>query len=171
MRERSLSNTTLAALLLAMALILPFFTGQIPQIGKALCPMHLPVMLAGFLCGPWYGLAIGIIAPLLRFVLFGMPTLMPTGIIMSLELAAYGLSTGLLYRKLSKNKVNVYLTLILSMIIGRIIWGAAHVLFFQLGNYDFSWAMFITGGFTNSLPGIALQLIFIPLIIFKIEVK
>lgn len=169
MRERSLSNTTLAALLLAMALILPFFTGQIPQIGKALCPMHLPVMLAGFLCGPWYGLAIGIIAPLLRFVLFGMPTLMPTGIIMSLELAAYGLSTGLLYRKLQKNKFNVYLTLILSMIIGRIIWGAAHVLFFQLGNYDFSWAMFIAGGFTNSLAGIILQLILIPLIVFKVR--
>ena len=46
-----------AALLLAVGLILPFFTGQIPQIGNMLCPMHLPVLLCGLLCGWKYGLA------------------------------------------------------------------------------------------------------------------
>ena len=52
-----------AALCLALALVLPFLTGQIPQIGSALCPMHIPVLLCGFLCGwPW-GLAVGFIAP------------------------------------------------------------------------------------------------------------
>ena len=68
-----------AALLLALAMVLPFLTGQIPQIGQALCPMHIPVLLCGFLCGPWYALAVGAIAPVLRFALFGMPPLVPTG--------------------------------------------------------------------------------------------
>ena len=47
-----------AAMCLALALVLPFLTGQIPQIGSALCPMHLPVLLAGYLCGPWWGAAV-----------------------------------------------------------------------------------------------------------------
>ena len=62
-----------SALFLALALLLPFLTGQIPQIGSALNPMHIPVLLCGFVCGwPW-GLAVGLIAPLLRHLLFGMP--------------------------------------------------------------------------------------------------
>ena len=32
-------------------LALPFLTGQIPQIGAMLSPMHIPVLLCGFLCG------------------------------------------------------------------------------------------------------------------------
>lgn len=164
-----ISKITLAALFIALALVLPIFTGQIPQIGKMLCPMHIPVILAGFLCGPWYGLAVGIISPLLRFVLFGMPTIMPTGIIMSIELATYGFVVGILYKMLPHRRSSVYISLITAMIIGRIIWGIMHVLFFQLGNYEFSWAMFIAGGFTNSLPGIIAQIILIPLVIFRIE--
>lgn len=167
--KRKLSNVTLAALFLAIALVLPFFTGQIPQIGKALCPMHIPVMLAGFLCGSWYGLLVGLLAPLLRFVIFGMPVIMPTGIIMSIELATYGLVVGLMYRLLPKKKINVYLSLIISMLVGRIIWGVMHVLFFQLGNYDFSWAAFIAGGFANSIPGIIVQLVFVPLVVIKMS--
>lgn len=164
-----ISKITLAALFIALAIVLPIFTGQIPQIGKMLCPMHIPVILAGFLCGPWYGLAVGIISPLLRFVLFGMPTIMPTGIIMSVELASYGFIVGALYKMLPHRRSSVYISLISAMIIGRIIWGIMHVLFFQLGNYEFSWPMFIAGGFTNSLPGIIAQIILIPLIIFRVE--
>ena len=161
------SKITLAALFIALALVLPFFTGQIPQIGKTLCPMHIPVMLAGFLCGPWYGLAVGIISPLLRFALFGMPVIMPTGIIMSVELASYGFVVGILYKMLPRSRSNVYVSLIVAMIIGRIIWGIMHVLFFQLGNYEFSWAMFIAGGFTNSIPGIILQIVIVPLVVLR----
>ena len=38
----SVKNLVLGALFLALALVLPFFTGHIPQIGAMLCPMHLP---------------------------------------------------------------------------------------------------------------------------------
>ena len=93
---------TYAALCLALAIVLPFLTGQIPEIGSALCPMHIPVLLCGFLCGwPW-GLAVGFVAPLLRSVLFGMPPMFPGAVAMAFELAVYGGVSGFLYRKFPK---------------------------------------------------------------------
>ncbi len=159
----------LAALFLALALVLPFLTGQIPQIGSALCPMHLPVLLCGFFCGPWYGFLIGLLAPLLRFFLFGMPPLIPTGLAMCFELAAYGLSAGLLYRLLPRKKLWIYAALIGAMLVGRAVWGIVRVLLFELEGSPFGWAAFLAGAFTKALPGIALQLIVIPPIVMLWE--
>ena len=124
MTSLQIRKLTYAALFLALALVLPFLTGQIPEIGKALSPMHIPALLCGFLCGwPW-GLAVGFIAPLLRSVLFGMPAMFPGAVAMAFELAVYGGLAGLLYRLLPRKKRNVYITLIVSMIAGRLVWGA-----------------------------------------------
>jgi len=111
-----------AAMCLALCMVLPFLTGQIPEIGGMLCPMHIPVLLAGFICGPWYALAVGFLAPPLRFVMFGMPRLMPTGLAMAFELATYGLIVGILYRKLAKNVINTYVSMIAAMLLGRVVW-------------------------------------------------
>ena len=102
--KRSLQTLrlTYAALYLALALVLPFLTGQIPQIGSMLCPMHIPVLLCGFICGWPYGLVTGLIAPVLRSFLFGMPQLYPTAIAMTFELAAYGAVSGMLYHLMPK---------------------------------------------------------------------
>lgn len=54
-RKRPVYNLVLAAMFLALGIILPFFTGQIPQIGNMLLPMHLPVFLCGLICGWPYG--------------------------------------------------------------------------------------------------------------------
>ena len=88
MKNENVKNVVNAALCLALCMALPFLTGQIPQIGSALSPMHIPVLLCGFICGWPYGLIVGLIAPILRFLLFGMPPIFPTGIAMSFELAA-----------------------------------------------------------------------------------
>ena len=71
-RER-IQKMTLAAFFLALAFVMPYLTGQIPEVGAMLCPMHLPILLAGFLCGPLWGAAVGLVAPLLRSVTLGMP--------------------------------------------------------------------------------------------------
>lgn len=158
----------LAALFLALALVLPFLTGQIPQIGSALCPMHFPALLCGFFCGPWYGLAVGFIAPLLRFTLFGMPPIL-TSIAMSFELAAYGLVSGLLYQLLPKKKANIYLSLIGAMLTGRVVWGIARVVLLGLGQMDFSWAIFLSGAFATAIPGIIAQIILIPILVMTLR--
>ena len=162
-------NMILAAVLLALALVLPFLTGQIQQIGNALCPMHIPVLLCGFFCGPWYGMAIGFIAPLLRFVVFGMPPIMPIGIAMCFELATYGLTAGLLYRILPPKKLNIYISLIVAMLAGRIVWGAVRVVLYGLGKSEFGWAAFISGAVLNAVPGIILQIILIPVLVMVLE--
>lgn len=159
----------LSALFLALALVLPFLTGQIPQIGGALCPMHFPVFLCSFFCGPWYGLAIGIIAPPLRFLLFGMPPLMPSGIAMCFELAAYGLTAGLLYRLLPKRKVYIYISLIGAMLAGRIVWGVTRIILYGLGSSRFGWEAFLSGAFFSAIPGIIVQIILIPILVMALE--
>ena len=168
-KQKSLRRMILAAMFLALALVLPFFTGQIPQIGNALCPMHIPVLLCGFFCGPWYALAVGGIAPVLRFVLFGMPPLMPKGIAMSFELAGYGLFSGLLYRLLPKKTVNIYVSLIGAMILGRIIWGIAMVVISGVTGSAFTWSAFMAGALLNAIPGIILHIVLIPILVMALK--
>lgn len=159
----------LAAMFLGFALVLPFLTGQIKSIGKALCPMHIPVLLCGFFCGPWYALVIGFIAPILRFAMFGMPVLMPSGIGMAFELATYGITVGLLYKILPKKKSSIYISLIVAMIAGRVVWGIVRVIMLGVGGYEFGWAAFIAGAFLDSIPGIILQIVIIPLLVMALE--
>lgn len=168
-KKSNLFRLVLSALFLALALLLPFLTGQVPVIGNALCPMHIPVLLCGFFCGPVSGLAVGFIAPLLRFVLFGMPPIMPTGIAMCFELATYGLVSGLLYKLLPKNKVCVYVSLIAAMVFGRVVWGAARVMLAGLSKSAFGWGAFLAGAFTNAIPGIIIQILLIPILVLAVQ--
>lgn len=163
-----LRNLTYAAACLALCIVLPFFTGQIPQIGSMLCPMHIPVLLAGFLCGPAWAGAVGLIAPLLRHWMFGMPPF-PTAFAMSAELLAYGVFAGVFYRLLPKKKSSIYLALILAMLLGRAIWGAAMVVIMRANGGAFTWAAFLAGGFTTALPGIILHIILIPILVMALE--
>ena len=159
---------TAAAMCLALCLVLPFLTGQIPQIGNALCPMHLPVFLAGFLCGPWWAVMVGIAAPLLRHLLFSMPPLL-TSIAMSFELGAYGLVSGLMYRRLPKNALGIYTSLICAMVLGRILWGIVRVVMTGVSGEAFTWAMFLSGAFTTAIPGIIVQLLLVPAIVLALK--
>ena len=158
-----------AAMCLALCMVLPFLTGQIPEIGGMLCPMHIPVLLAGFICGPWYALAVGFLAPPLRFVMFGMPPLMPTGLAMAFELATYGLIVGILYRKLAKNVINTYVSMIAAMLVGRVVWGIVTMILMGVTGGSFGWTAFITGAVLNAIPGIIVQLVLIPLLVYALR--
>lgn len=153
-------NLTLSAMFLAIGLVLPFFTGQIPQIGNLLLPMHIPVLLCGLICGWQYGLGVGFILPLLRSMIFQRPQLYPTALAMAFELATYGLVIGLLYwRTRRQNITSLYGSMILSMLAGRAVWGIVQIIL--LGS-AFTWQLFMAGAFLNAIPGIILQLILIP---------
>lgn len=165
---KSTKHLTLTALFLALGLILPFFTGQIREIGNKLLPMHIPVLLCGFICGWKYGLFVGFTTPLLRFVLFSMPV-MPKALIMSFELATYGATSGILYQILQKSKFRIYISLIGSMILGRIIWGFATFLTYHFGGTSFTLPMFISGCLLNAIPGITIQIVLLPILILFLE--
>lgn len=163
--NKKIANVPLAGMFLALCMVVPMLTGQIPQVGMALGPMHIPVLLCGFICGWPYGLAVGFIAPLLRFAMFGLPPVFPMGLSMAFELAVYGLVAGLLYSRLPKKIPYIYLTLVSAMLCGRLVWGAASYLFFNLAGKQFSFAMFLSGAFTAAIPGIILHIVLIPLIV------
>ena len=160
MKNKNVLKLTYAGVCLALCLVLPFLTGQIPQIGSKLLPMHIPVLLCGFLCGPVWGLAVGLIAPILRSLLFGMPPLFPT---------AYGLLAGLFYKLLPKKTSCLYLALILAMIGGRLVWGLAMTLLMGAAGKSFTLAAFWAGAFANAWPGIVLQLVLIPPVVAALK--
>ncbi len=170
MRFQRMYQLTLSALFLAVALVLPFLTGQLGQLGSMLLPMHIPVLLCGFICGWQSGLMVGLIAPLLRSVLFGMPPLMPTAIAMTFELAAYGALAGLLYARLAHRPLRVCLALLGSLLSGRIVWGlVSFALYWLFLGKAFTMQMFLGGALLQAWPGIVAQLVLIPLIVLALE--
>lgn len=169
MKKNQLRNLVLAAMCIAIGLFLPFLTGQIPEIGARLSPLHIPILLCGFMCGWQYGLIAGFILPLLRSFIFSMPPMIPTAVCMAFELAAYGLFTGLLYKLLPKKPGFVYVTLILSMLLGRVVWGIASMIIIGATGGAFTFAAFIAGGFTNAIPGIILHIVIIPPVVLALQ--
>lgn len=159
----------LAAMFLALALVMPFLTGQIPQIGSMLCPMHIPVLLCGFFCGGPWGLLVGLLAPLLRSAVFGMPQMFPMAVCMALELATYGFVAGMLYEKLPRGKNSVYVSLVSTMLAGRIVWGLAMFACMGFDTTKFGMAAFFSGAVVTAVPGIILQLVLIPVIVIALE--
>lgn len=168
----------IAAVCLALCWVLPFLTGQIPEIGSMLSPMHLPVLLCGFLAGPALGGVVGLVAPLTRSLMFGMPPILPATA-MAFEMAAYGVVAGCAYILLlrmmnasastGRRFAALYVSLVCAQIVGRLIWGAARVVLLGLGNLDFSWAIFITSGFVEAIPGIIVQLVLVPILVVALE--
>ena len=167
--KQNTKNLVLAAMFLAIGLVLPFFTGQIPQIGSMLLPMHLPVLLCGLLCGWQYGAVVGLVLPMLRYVLFGMPPLL-TAVAMSFELLTYGLVIGLLYsRSRWKCIFSLYRSLLAAMVAGRVVWGVVRVLMTGVAGEPFTWQLFLSGALLTAIPGIILQLVFIPALMVALD--
>ena len=165
---KNIKKLVWSAVFLALGLVLPFLTGQIPEIGSKLLPMHLPILLCGFVCGWKYGLLVGFITPLFRTVLFGMPPLM-TAIGMAFELATYGAVTGIAYSRLAKSKARIYISLIAAMITGRVVWGLVSVILYGVSDAAFTWEIFLAGSLLNAIPGIILQLVAVPALMLAFE--
>ncbi len=168
-KHSSLLKMILAALFLALAYVMPFLTGQIPQIGAMLCPLHIPVLLCGFLCGPAWGLAVGFIAPLFRSFVLGMPPLFPKAVCMAFELAAYGVIAGWMHQMLPRKKACIYVSLVIAMLVGRLVWGAAMFVCMGVSGGTFTFAIFLAGAFTNAIPGILAQLVLIPVLVMILD--
>jgi riboflavin transporter FmnP len=165
-----LKKLTVAAMMLALALLLPFLTGQLPAVGKMLSPMHIPVLLCGLLCGPIFGFAVGIVAAPLRFVLFGMPQ-MPNVLYMTAELASYGLLSGIFHYIFPKKNLFLYVSLILSMIGGRI----AYAIIFIGINLSTAKSLeslilpIVSTTVLMAWPGMILQILIIPTLLIVLK--
>ena len=170
MKNENVKNLALSAMFITLGLVLPFLTGQIPQIGKMMLPMHIPVLLCGLICGWKYGAIVGMTTPLLRSVVFGVPVLYPTAIVMAVELMTYGLVIGFLYgRSRWKCIIALYRCLIIAMISGRLAKAVTEIMLLGIGGDGFTYQAFIAGAFLNAIPGIIIQLILIPTVMVALN--
>ena len=157
-------DITLTALFITLGVTIPIFFHQMALAGRIFSPMHIPVFLAGIFVGPVSGLIVGLACPVMSFLLTGMPP--PYAVpLMSLELPVYGISIGILIRVI---KVPV-LSLLLAMILGRLAFALGLFVFGLFLSLPYGPEAFIKVSVITGLPGIAIQLILIPLLIEAIQ--
>ena len=167
---QKMSNVTksiITAVCIALCYVIPLMFHGIQNAGNIFCPMHIPVFICGLICGWQYGLLCGIAGPALSSALSGMP---PVAVLpsMMVELAAYGTAAGLMM-KLVRTKstyADLYISLIVAIVCGRVLAGLAKALIFARGSYSMS--AWIAGSVVTSWPGTVIQLVFIPTIVFAL---
>jgi len=162
-----IKKSIIAAVCVALCVVLPQAFHAIPGAGSIYLPMHIPVLLCGLICGWPYGLLCGLLGPLLSSLFTSMPPMafLPQ---MLIECAVYGLASGLLIYFIRTKKIylDLYISLTLAMLAGRIFAGISRALIFSPGNI--SMASFATDYFVKGLPGIIIQLALLPTIVFAI---
>lgn len=167
MKMSSVKKSIITAVCIALCIVLPQAFHAIPNAGGVYLPMHIPVLLCGLICTWQYGLLCGIVGPILSALFTGMP---PVAILPSMivELAVYGAVSSLMMAavKTKHAYVDMYISLIIAMIAGRVVSGVAKALIFSAGEY--SMTAWVTGSFVVSFPGIIIQLVLIPTIVFAL---
>ena len=163
MKMSMIKRMVLSALCVALCVVLPIAFHVIPNAGSALLPMHIPVLLCGLVCGWQYGLMCGVLGPLVSSILTGMP---PAAVLpaMIVECGVYGCVAGLMMEYIHTGwlSADLYISLPAAMLVGRVVCGIANALIFAP---DTSLAAWATASFVTALPGIMVQLVFIPAIV------
>lgn len=163
--NKNTKQITYSALFLALGVVIPQIFHLFGGTGPIFLPMHIPVLLAGFFLGGSSAAFVGIITVLLSAAMTGMPPV-PILYFMLVEVAVYGLAAGLAYKKF---KLNVYVSLVLAMVVGRLASGITVFILQQLLGLKVPPIPYIIGSVTTGLPGIVIQLIFIPVIVLSVE--
>lgn len=164
----SIKRICICAICIALCYVLPLALHPF-GLGQVLSPIHLPVLLCGLICGWGYGAVCGILGPILSSVLSGMP---PAPMLMSMipELCVYGIVSGLLMKFIRSRYtyVDLYASMLPAMLLGRIVGGLAKfVLYLSGASADgITLAAWATSYFVATLPGIAVQLLLIPTLVF-----
>ena len=168
MKTFTTRRLVMGALCVALGIVLPLVFHSVPNGGSIFLPMHIPVLLCGFLCGWPLGALCGVVTPLLSAIFTGMP---PMAILPSMicELAVYGLVSGLLYHRVHTGKPlqDLYLCLAASMLAGRVVSGVVQALLFSAGKYTLT--AWLTASFVTALPGILIQLVLLPVLITALQ--
>lgn len=163
----TVKKAIITAICIALCVVLPQAFHAIPRAGAIYLPMHIPVLLCGLICGWPFGLLCGIAGPLLSSLFTGMPpaAALPS---MVIECAVYGCAAGLLMGivKTKNTYADLYISLIGAMLCGRIIAGILQALIFSAGNYSI--AAWTTSYFVTALPGIIIQVVLLPSIVFAL---
>ena len=166
MKSKEIKNLAVSAVCLALCVVFPMLFHSIPNGGSIFLPMHIPVLLCGLLCGGIYGGICGAAGPLISSLATGMPpmAMLPS---MMTECFTYGLVAGFLIKSLKgKAAFKLYFSLVSAMLLGRVVSGLVSSYIFMSGNSPFAW---IGASLLTGLPGIAAQLLLVPLLYFGLK--
>ena len=176
MKKFNTLNVVTTAMLCAFAVVISSAMHNLAgSAAKSLSPMHLPVFLAGILCGNWLGLICGACAPVLGFLTSGRPAFPNAMIPMMFELATYGFVSGLMRNIFVKNpkthKFASVLALVVAMVAGRVVNGFAGGIVLAIGGAPLGASILakLASGFTSTWVGIIVQLILVPAILFAMQ--
>ena len=141
-----------------------------PQGGMKWLPMYLPVLVAGCLLGPVWGLSVGILSPIVSFIItyaFGNPMPILARLpYMIIELAVFAGVSGLFSKKIVDNKWWAFLAVLLSAIAGRVVFLLITLAFESVGGLSFAivWTQVKSG-----LLGLLVQWAIVPVIIIGLK--
>lgn len=165
-------KTIVSAVMIALAVALPQLVhlalGQ-PG-GVRWLPMYLPVLIGGCLLGAKWGIAVGMLSPIVSFLLTSaMGEAMPAAVrlpFMAAELAVFAVVSGLFSKKIAENGLWAFAAVIAAQLSGRLVFLGLVAAFSSLVPFTPSmiWGQIITG-----LPGIAVQAVAVPLIIIALR--
>ena len=171
-RKKIAYKTLVSAGLVALAVILP----QLVHLalgkpgGVKWLPMYLPVLIGGCLLGAKLGLAVGVLSPLVSFLITSaMGTTMPMAArlpFMMAELAVYALVSGLFTNKIAKNGLWAFPAVILAQVTGRAVFLGLIALTQSMTNFTVPmiWSQIQTG-----FIGLLAQALIVPVIIIGLR--
>ncbi|WP_053954940.1 ECF transporter S component [Inediibacterium massiliense] len=166
MNHKKSKEIIVSGLFIAIGVLLPMAFHAFGSMGKILLPMHIPVFIGGFFLSPIFAFIVGAVTPIMSGVLTGMPVLFPMAVIMAFELGTYGLIISLFSRKRRKP---VMIPLLVSMIGGRIVAGITVYFLSLLFGLKMNPILFVKGGILTGLPGIVVQMVLIPVVIYGLN--
>ncbi|OPL07686.1 MAG: hypothetical protein AVO33_03920 [delta proteobacterium ML8_F1] len=158
--KRKTKDVILAGVLLAFAVIVPYIFHTSGISGAVFLPMHIPVLIGGFFLSPLTAGLLGALSPVINSLISGMPVMYPIGVIMVVELAVYGISVSLLSKR-----AGIYIALVNAMVLGRL---AAALTVYGLQSFfglKLNYLVYIQGAVVSGIPGIAIQILLIPILV------
>lgn len=166
-RKFKTKDLVITGLMIALGIVIPMVFHLFGGTGPVFLPMHIPVLLGGFLLPPQFAILLGIVTPLLSSVLTGMPVMFPMGIIMAFELGFYSLTASIVFRKF---KLSIIPSLIISMIAGRIVAGIVVFILASVFGLKMNAIAFVKGAVITGVPGIIIQIILIPALLYALKI-
>lgn len=164
MKHSATTRLVLSAVCVALCVVLPMAFHAFPNGGSVFLPMHIPVLLCGMLCSWPYGLICGLLGPALSSLLTGMPpmAMLPA---MMVECAGYGCVSGLMLCivRTKKTYLDLYISMSVAMLAGRVIAGLAKAFIFAPSTPIFAW---VSTSLVTGIPGIVIQFILLPSLVY-----
>jgi len=155
----SARDIALGGLFGTLGVVLPMIFHMV-GLSHVFLPMHLPVLVCGLLVSPVTAFAVGVVTPIASAALTGMPPIVPTGVMMTLELGALGLMASCARRYL---RLPIFVSVIVAMAAARLVTGLEMLGLAPLMGLKQSPMAYLAASVVSSWPGLALQLVVAPL--------